>query len=253
MKIINKILKDFNFFVKFTIQVLPRVFMGDNKLNIISITEKLHNFFVNNKYVLVSVILGIFLMGFIAFQKVPYFKKDSASDYLKIEKAFQNWSANPTNPELFQKIADLMKKNPLLSSKYDGIIAQRLLWENAKMAGPLSKEVLGRIDNDGLFAKFAKGSLLIANGQFEEALEEAKNLKSDITNKDSLLYPYNLLRISVLEKQVGNKERELLAWQELEEYISDKKEKAKEFLEAFRVDKSNLAEYIEFRKKALVN
>lgn len=227
--------------------------MGDNKLNIISVTEKLHSFFVNNKYVLVSVILGIFLMGFIAFQKVPYFKKDSASDYLKIEKAFQNWSANPTDPELFQKIADLMKKNPLLSSKYDGIIAQRLLWENAKMAGTLSKEVLERIDNDGLFATFAKGSLLIANGQFEEALEEAKNLKSNIPNKDSLLYPYNLLRISVLEKQVGNKEKELLAWQELEDYISDKKEKAKEFLEAFRVDKSNLAEYIEFRKKALVN
>lgn len=223
----------------------------EKQVNVKSATEKFQNFFTDKKYVLVSFVLGAFLVGFIAYQKVPYFKQDSTSNYLKIEKAFQNWSANPTNPELFQKIADLMKKNPKLSSKYDGIIAQRLLWENTNMANSLSKEALMRSDNDQFFAKFAKGSLLIANRQYQEALAEAQSLKKNISNKDSLLYPYNLLRISFLEKQVGNKESELLAWQELEKYLNEKKEHTKDFLDAFQVDKSNLAEFIEFRKREL--
>lgn len=223
----------------------------EKQVNVKSANEKFKNFFIDKKYVLVSFVLGAFLVGFIAYQKVPYFKQDSTANYLKIEKAFQNWSANPTNPELFQKIADLMKKNPKLSSKYDGIIAQRLLWENTNMANSLSKEALMRSDNDQFFAKFAKGSLLIANRQYQEALAEAQSLKKSISNKDSLLYPYNLLRISFLEKQVGNKESELFAWQELEKYLNEKKEQAKDFLDAFQVDKSNLAEFIEFRKKEL--
>jgi hypothetical protein len=33
--------------------------------------------------------------------------------------------------------------------------------------------------------------------------------------------------------------------------LSEKKEQAKDFLDAFQVDKSNLAEFIEFRKREL--
>jgi hypothetical protein len=217
-----------------------------------TVVDFLHSLIVKRRYVLISYVLGFFLIGFIVFQKVPMFKDSSGETYLEMEKAFQKWSVNPTDPKPFQKMVTLMKKNPKLSTKYDKIIFQRLLWENCNMANSLNKEAFSRADSDQFFDKFAQGSLLIANGQYEKALNEARALKELISNKNSLLYPYNLLRISFLEKQLGNKKNELLAWQELENYLNEMKEKAKEFLDAYQVDKSKLSEYIEFRKKSLI-
>ena len=76
--------------------------------------------------------------------------------------------------------------------------------------------------------QFSQNTLSISHGQLTEALQRAYELKKDMvedevfwkdqdamTRTGAALYAYNLLRIASLERELGSKEGELAAWEEL--------------------------------------
>src|SRR5580700_10398436 len=87
------------------------------------------------------------------------------------------------------------------------------------------------------YARFSQNTLTISQGKYAQALEEAKSLKTDLEKDDAfwegrdkfvrsgtILYAYNLLRIATLEKELGSKEGELKAWEELVQHAGWKGE-----------------------------
>lgn len=124
------------------------------------------------------------------------------------------------------KLAEITKSYPELNSRYDGLIAQLLLAMNKeKEAEPYAARTLQRTkkDNTPYHTAFSETTLLIAKGNYAEALDRAKELQKQLntateTGKPNFqynyLFAYNLLRIAMLEQQIGTSQGEKAAWEE---------------------------------------
>lgn len=127
-----------------------------------------------------------------------------------------------------------LKKHPELHARYDGIISQTLLIQNMpKEAEQFEMSALNQLQREDLtnFQQFAENSLLISNQKYQEALTASFTLKDNLIKQaekntekaDSLslgdtLFAFNLLRIAVLQQQVGSVEGEKEAWKEWQKY-----------------------------------
>ncbi len=217
---------------------------------IVNLSERKKQFAIGSA----SVIAGVaILIGY--FQSGP-----NALSYAKAQAAFAEWEASPLDEALYQSMKESIRTVPALEKKYEASIAQKLL-NTDKLAEALvmANRSLGRVKGDAPFhTTYAKTSLLIEQGDFQQALENAVALKEQMglsylsENKGgALLYAHNLLRIACLQQELNNRPGEKAAWEELEGLLQVKTPISELILANFSDKQVNLTQYIAERKKLL--
>ncbi len=201
-----------------------------------------------------SCIAGVaLLIGY--FQSGP-----NALNYAAAEGAFAEWEASPHDERLYQSMKTAISSIPELQKKYEASIAQKLLdTDRINEALVMANRSLTRVKEEAPFhAIYAETSLLIEQGGFQEALENAVALKEQMGSSflteekgGSLLYVYNLLRIACLQQELKNRPGEKAAWEELESFLQTGNRLAHILLDNFSEKQVNLSQYIAERKKAL--
>lgn len=184
--------------------------------------------------------------------------------YAVAEEKMSLWLKNPQDDQVFLEMKKALKKVPDLEKKYGAMIAQELFQRNHfQDALGYAEDALKNLSQEAPFhAIFGSTTLLIEKGSFQDALEQAVNLKqimesegvattSDSAGSASVLYAHNLLRIACLQKELLNKPGEKAAWDELELFLKDRNHVSKQLLNNFRDHGLDLSHYIQERKKSL--
>jgi hypothetical protein len=200
------------------------------------------------------------------------------ADFLKVKNAWEAFSsAQESDPHLLKSLEKPIDRHPELEAQFGNSMAQRLLgWGEVKKAGRYVRASLKRTHDlsSPYYERFSRNTLAISQGQYRSALEEAKRLKLDLEDDDTfweerekaarsgvILYAYNLVRIAALERELGSKEGELKAWEDLVCWAGWKggaapakryDPEASAFLtQNFTQGDVSLVDYIEQRKKEL--
>lgn len=192
---------------------------------------------------------------------ISYFQSGpNALSYAQAEAAVAQWEASPQDDGLYQSMVDALKSVPSLQKKYEPTIAQNLLnTEKIDQALIMANRSLCRVKEDVPFhATYAQTSLLIEQGSFQKALEDAVALKEQMGDSylsdlkgGSLLYAHNLLRIACLHQELNNRPGEKAAWEELEAFLQTKTHASQLLLSSFSEKEIDLTQYINERKKSL--
>lgn len=209
----------------------------------------------------------VVIMAFFIF-KVTSSKGSHEKDYLMAKSSFDKW-VNSSESASFTHLCELMKKHEDLVPEYDHLMVQHLLIsEEADKAENLTGKIFDRAPTQSpYYQDFARTSITISHGEYEEALKQALRLKdklggdeafwdqdSELANFGSNLVAFNLLRIASLYGEIGNFAKEAIAWNELSQYVGwDKDEEIKPDLKIFDLhfgsQQVSLKDYIEFRQK----
>lgn len=202
----------------------------------------------------VSVIAGVALL-------IAYFQSGpNALSYAKAEAAFSQWQDSPLEDELYLTMKSTIQDVPALEKKYEAVIAQKLMsTEKINEALLMANRSIERVKHDVPFhTAYGQTSLLIEQGSFQQALENAVALKEKMSGSDmsgsrpgSLLYAHNLLRIACLQQELNNRPGEKAAWEELEAFLQANSSVSELLMSSFSVKQVTLSQYIDSRKKAL--
>jgi hypothetical protein len=239
---------------------------------------------VKNGKTIVATLLALTALLIIILRFVSGGNTKAEADYFNAAAdftLFQNGQAGKTDPasqqEAFEKLQTILGRRPELHAKYDGLIAQTLLINNENtLAATYENLALNRTNKDHLpyYADYARNTLLIADGQYESAIQNAEALQQKmIGEKDQAgtepqtkafgdkLWAMNLLRIAMLNQQIGNAKGELQAWANFKAFLglpsSEKSAVAIEtqafddLMQRFREGKITLIQYIEARERSL--
>lgn len=214
-------------------------------------------FYENKQRILVgsgSVIAGVaILIGYSQTGPTPI-------NYAEAEVAFNEWKKSPTDDKLYLSMKEAIRSVPSLEKKYEGTIAQNLLnTDRLNEALVMANRTLNRVKEEVPYhVTYAESSLLIEQGDFQQALENAVALKAqmgqsfgEMDKGGSLLYLHNLLRIACLQQALNNRPGEMVAWEELESVLESNAKVSKIVLGSFSELEVDLTEYIKERKKAL--
>jgi hypothetical protein len=189
---------------------------------------------------------------------------------------FQDAGLAVTEPaahdEAFAKLQQLMGQYTDLHAKYDGLLAETLIIEDKSAeAQRFAQLAFDRTQHDDspFYADFANTSLLISGGSYTIALQDARSLQekmatqlSDAQQKGTHLtfgvtvFALNLIRIAFVQQQLGDREGELKAWEEVKRLTVPGKfpfdqVDLKQAFDLFSEGKATLLGYIENRMRAL--
>ncbi len=207
-----------------------------------------------------SFIAGIVFL-IIHFQSGP-----KAMTYARAEEVFAEWEASPEDGNLYRDLREAVRKVPSLRSKYEAVMAQKLLdVKKIDEALEMANRSLIRVKDETPFhSEFAHTSLLIAKGAYQEALEKAVALKEQIGSVFDVrnfsgeclvggpaLYAHNLVRIACLQQELRNRPGEKAAGEELEGFLKEGTPVARALLKSFSEKQLDLTQYIAERKKYL--
>jgi hypothetical protein len=202
----------------------------------------------------VSVIAGVAIL-------IAYFQSGpTALSYAKAEAAFSQWQDSPLEDELYLTMKSTIEDVPALEKKYEAAIAQKLMsTEKIDQALLMANRSIERVKHDAPFhSAYGQTSLLIEQGSFQQALENAVALKEKMSGSDmsgskpgSLLYAHNLLRIACLQQELNNRPGEKVAWEELESFLQANSSASELLMSSFSVKQVTLSQYIDSRKKTL--
>jgi hypothetical protein len=224
--------------------------------------------FSGHSKILFSCLVTFVVCIFCLFQfsnKFDFGKPDLIKNFSSIGKA--------EAPELLKQL----ENQTLSQGQFESQMAQRfLILGDVNTANLYVKEALKKSHDltSSYYGRFSQNTLKISQGNYVSALEEAKQLKTDLekdhlfwTRRDkfvksgTLLYAYNLIRIAALEREAGSPEGELLAWKELVQNAGWEGQPSNLQMydpEAYALLKSNfqegevsLLDFIEQRKAAL--
>lgn len=208
----------------------------------------------NNKQYLIWGIAVLFAGLILAYRLLSWNTISTEEDYYRAQNIFNKFQEDISeNQAELTDLETIMLRHPELQSKYDGALAQTLLIEGDISQAKAFAEMTfkrTRSDNLSLFSDYSKTSFLIGNGQYSDALQQAKSLKENIESSgltDTNLYAFNAIRIALLNEELGNKNEELAAWtvvQKLEKNSSA----AQESIALFNSGSTNLNQYIESRR-----
>jgi hypothetical protein len=193
-----------------------------------------------------SVLAGVALL-------IAYFQSGpDARSYAHAEAAVAKWQASPQDDALYTGMKEAVRNAPALGRKYEAAIAQKLLnTEKIEEALALANRSISRVQDEAPFhTQYARTSLLIEQGNYQQALENAVTLKEQLPASVSLLYAHNLLRIAFLQQELKNRPGEKAAWEELEDFLQTSAH-ADILLSTFSDRHVDLAQYIAERKKSL--
>lgn len=171
-----------------------------------------------------------------------------------VELAFHQWKDSSDSD--FSQLDKMLKKEKVIKACYEAKVGQELLKRSdAKHAQEYVQASFERVGSETLYhRKYAETSLLIAQKESLPALLEARKLKDELESVNNpnvkVLKGFNLLRIAMLEKEVGSQKAELEAWQRFE---GIEPQVYRDIQEAFAAQKLALSDYIAERKKILKN
>lgn len=168
---------------------------------------------------------GFLVLGLLLLVRLSsFFGVKTENNYLQAEKDLALvLESNKTEEqeEALSKLLSILASTPDMGPIYDGTVAQIFLAANKpKEAAPYLEKSLSRTTSQELphFASFAKASLMIQEGKWDEALKESMDLKAALqTQNDSSLYAFNVLRLALINKHLGKKDGEKAAWKEWQE------------------------------------
>lgn len=173
---------------------------------------------------LVWVLLGIIIAGLLVYRLLGG-SSASTQDFLQAEASYRSLVKDhdaDKQQQALTTLASILKSAPTLQSKYDGMVAQVLLNRGkVSEAQPYIERTLARTSNDDTpyFADYSNTTLTIGNEAYAEALTQAQALDNQLTEENApILKAYNLLRIAMLQQQLGNKPGELQAWEKFRPY-----------------------------------
>lgn len=217
-------------------------------------------------------ILALVALILIMYKMSSSKKSESEADYYYAEIDYDHLKGNVgTHDEEFKdylsKMKAILERHPELHGKYDAPLAQTLLYANnlaeatAFSAGPFQRT---QDEENPFYVDFAKNSLVIGQGEYQKALDNALALNQKMHEQDKnkpatvqhgeILFALNLIRIAALQDQLGHEEKSLSAWQNFENYAnsmqqnSQTRELMKRFLDSFSDGKATLTDYIQSKQ-----
>jgi hypothetical protein len=195
-------------------------------------------------------LLTAVVVGFALFKFTGRFKKDTAVNYIAAVTTFSKWKKEGNGADL-SKLKELMNKQPELRSRFEASIGQHLLIKGQREeAASFISSVLKRTrETLSVYRRFAEISLLVHREELAHALEESKKLQQLLANQRELelLEAYNLLRIAVLEQEIGSSQEELQTWNKLKGHPA--------FVlvdQSIYKDSLSLADYVKYRESLLM-
>lgn len=163
----------------------------------------------------------LFLLIVLAYRFLAYRSYEAEKDFILAKEAVLSLNDPEKEESSLATLQSILNQHKDLQAKYDGIIGQTLLTQGkTEIAKPYIERTLNRVKGEAspLDQDFAKTSLLIAEGDLNEALKNAYLLKDkmlEMVSPSSTLFAFNLIRIAFLEKAVQNHAAEQKAWEEL--------------------------------------
>jgi hypothetical protein len=217
-----------------------------------------------HKNILLWAVFGIIAALIIATRLITWRTLDAEKDFFQAQAAFNQFEQAAGNTAEgtaaaadFEQLQAIMQRHPELRSKYEGPLAQTLLIiGQVPQAQAYIEDIFKRAQSDHLqlYQNYTNTSVLIGQGDYANALQNAKQLKSDLDQlgerANPILYVYNLIRLAMLYQQMEQPGEELKAWEELQNQ-TQRLEAVIEASQAFQVGNASLNQYIEERKSAL--
>lgn len=241
------------------------------------------DFFVRHSRTILYSIVAVMLVLLLVYRIVSSSHANAERDYLSAEADYSRlYSSQGQGDEYLSNLQDILNRRVELHSKYDGLIAQALLKRgDVTTAKEFATMALQRVNKDfrAYYGDYSENTLLIYEGNFGEALERAKTLKTALLKSPQIystgeaekyygeaLFAYNLLRIAMLEQEAGSSESEREAWEELIRYSGWDENSSddslfkntrsiayQQILSNFRENGITLLDYIKERQQSFAN
>ena len=151
-----------------------------------------------------------------------FYEPQHQQDYFKAAQVFEKWE-NGDGSQL-EELEGLMRKHPELHGKYDAAIAGHLIaMEHGNNVKGYANNSLKRTQSIApKLSSYAKTSLKISEGHFQEALIDSKALHEQIDpEKDRVLYAYNLMRMASLGHELEEHATESRALKKLQVFLQE--------------------------------
>lgn len=176
-------------------------------------------------------LLALIIAGIIVYQFTATREMQKETDYWTAEKDFRlllNPSSEMAKNDPVNELKAMIDQHPQLHAKYDGRVAQILInrGELAE-AMPFAQSAIARTHaiNEPFYSDYAQTTLLIMQGQYDQALANARAMQAKMIEQrkqvepeqlefGDTLYALNLLRLGILQQQLGLGDEELKTWQE---------------------------------------
>lgn len=183
----------------------------------------------HNGKTLLYVFLGLVALLFIIYRMSAGRHAKAESDYLQASVEFAAFQKGESKESL-ERLTAILGRRPELHAQYDGLIAQILLNNgDLSKAKEFANLALKRTSTEDLpyYSDFAKTTLLISEHHEQEALNQALALKKTMQAQQSnqskfgpVLFAFNLLRVAMLQQQLGLHEEEAKTWKEWKDYAN---------------------------------
>lgn len=221
---------------------------------------------------LLTTILGLILLLFLVYRFSPGSTGKAENDYLNADYEFSLFEGSDPSvtQDSLNRLQAIMQRHPELHAKYDALIAQTLLYRNQnEEALPFANSAIARtqVENQPFYTEYAEATLLIASKQYREALNNAQQLRLKMLDNAKLqesaqhpfgdtLFAFNLIRIGMLQQQLGMTQEEMQTWKEWKGFLnnSDKTFSSaafQEMLTNFSVGTTSILNYMETREKQI--
>lgn len=210
---------------------------------------------IHHKQTLIWIVVALFAVLLVVYKIMTIQSTATEGDLLAAQTAFHKLenaeASSSVEKEELKKLSLLMSKYAELKPEYEGYVAQTLLIRGEpKEAAPLVQDIFQRAKKENLafYQKFSKTSLLIAENQLPQALEETKKLNEELEtakeeNKIPLLYATNLLRLAFLYEETGEPALSQETWKEF--FALEDKETVQLLKRVLSVGNASLEHYIE--------
>lgn len=205
----------------------------------------------SNKQYLIWGVAILFAAMILTYRFLSWNNGSTEEDYYRAQNIFSKFQGDVgDNQDELNELEAIMRRHPELQAKYDGAMAQTLLIEgNVAQAKAFANMTFNRTRPDHLssFEDYSKTSLLIGEGNYNEALQQAKLLQEKLESEqltDTHLYAFNAIRIAYLYKELGLKDEELAAWSAVQKLRENYKSAAEAFA-LYNSGSTSLNAYVE--------
>jgi hypothetical protein len=223
--------------------------------------ESIVEWISSNKKMIAGIAISFLTLFLIFYALTSTRSAQTEKDFFISQNTFQSFQQSGANSPLtenasttLKELRELMIRHPELQAKYEGPVAQTLLISDQVSTLPLfTKSLFERTswEETEFYQLFAKTSLLIASGKWNEAKQEAVQLQESLDALQNpghqILSALNFFRLGILNKELGNKEEELRIWNQLDNYWK----MVPNLKQMFTMGQSTLEQWVTNRKTIL--
>lgn len=200
-------------------------------------------------------LLGILALACIGAWSERYFRKhqqESKQDYIIAQKIFERFQKGEAlEQESLETTEAILKRHPEMHPKYDSLLALAFFAQhNSAQAIDYARASLNRVSDQlpECYKEYATTSLLMAQGNFQAALEKTIALDHKITGKEDylILDGMNKLRLCFLAEKLQATEDTKTYWKALSHHPA-----FPEIKSIFQEGDLTLADYFGFKSSSV--